>query len=172
MHLCYELNGSQVTITLHDGEKRSEFEDDDIKSQCSYNVGELPQEFVAGEDHKTLAGYGLLKLLQDRTSQDKGHQEKFDAMESEFERLASGQWRKTVERAASTGAGGRRKVDVILAQAVAELKGISVTQASAALKGLEKAQYEALSGSEVVKSKMAELRDAAGEEECDLADLF
>lgn len=171
MKLNYELVGDVVTVTLHKGESRGDYKEEEIVEQVAFDAGTLAEAFDAGEaGTKTLAGYGLLKLLQDRTSQDKGSSEKFEAMGAEFDRLSEpgAMWRKPVMR---EGGGRTRNVDAVLAQAVANVQGISLAQASAALKGVDKEKFEAVSKNEKVVAEIEKLKGVA-EEEVDLEDLL
>ena len=179
--LDYVLNGTKVSVVLHHGETRGTYTEADIDKRLDLDAVDFPAEFKAGEEGvRTLIGYGLSKLLQDRTSQNSGSPAiKFEAMVEKANRLAtveadgSFQWKGQSERR-SSGARGTRAVDGFLAQAVAELKGISVIEASAALQTLDKEKVDALRTSPVIVAKVAELKAAAKEQaqSVDLSDLL
>ena len=82
-------------------------------------------------------------------------------------------WKNAVVREASKPRSAK-KVDSYLAQAVAQLKGISVVQATEALKALTTDQIGQLSANPNVKDIIATLKAEATEqtEQMDLADLL
>lgn len=166
MKLKYILIGTAVTAQLIG-------DDDVVAKEFSVDAKSMPKVFGEGDSAKTLAGYGLLKLMQDRTSQvTESKEAKLDAMEAFVKQLGeTGQWRSEVER---SGGGSRaRKVDVYLVKAVADLKGLSETQAASSLRALDKEQYDQIVKSEKVKAKIAEIKAAEGESEtADLGDLL
>lgn len=172
--LDYKLNGTVVTITSHTGESNSNYTPEDVTNSATFDAAEFPVTLTTGSDDvtKSLVGYGLQKLLQDRTSQIKGAAAKIDGMVAEANRLKeSGQWSALKEREAS--APRAAKVDSYLAQAVAELKNITVVEANAALAKLSKEERAAVAGKEVVANIVARLKaEAKDAETADLSDLF
>ncbi len=180
-HIDYVVDGSVVRVVLHNGETRGTYEPDDIVKQAEFDSAQWPSAFISGEGTKTLAAYGLSKLLQDRTSQEKESPlAKFEAMLAEAARLTTpdenGQffWREAVARG-STGSRGTRAIDSLLAQAIANLKGVSVLDASAALKAMDKDKLDALRSNAAVAAELERLKaeakaaDASG---VDLSDLL
>jgi hypothetical protein len=174
IRLHYVLNGTVVTITAHTGESNSEYAETDVIDTITYDAANFPVSFATGSDEvtKTLAGYGLLKLLQDRTSQDKGAVQKIAAMRTEADRLQeSAQWSELKERAAS--APRQPKVCTFLAAAIAELKGVTVAAATANLGSLTKEQRDNIAANPVVADVItrlkAELKDQAA---VDLTDFL
>lgn len=177
MKTHYSLVGTVVTLTLWRGEEGVKFGDEaaEVVSTHTFDANDVPAELTDGNvGVKSLAGYGLLKLLQDRTSQEKDPAGKAALMEQYFaEYFTQGQWKKPVERKegkASTGS--RRKIDAVLAQAVAQLQGISVAAATASLRDLDKDDVAAISANPRVVAVMDELRAEAKEEQADLTDLL
>lgn len=170
----YAVNGSAAVITAHNGEKRSEFGQEDVVGQIVANVADVPDVLqTAGGEEKSLKAYGINSLLQDRSSQASGQGEKFAYMEAEWQRLCSegALWSATKE--AAPKAAKAPKVDSLLAAAIAELKGVSVTVATVMLGKLDKERVAALQASEAVQAKIKELRAAAEEAEgMDLSDLL
>ena len=180
-HIDYVVDGSKVVVVLHTGETRGTYEEADIIKQAEFDSAQWPVAFISGESTKTLAAYGLSKLLQDRTSQEKeSPQAKFEAMLAEAARLTTPDadgaffWRETVARG-STGSRGTRAIDSLLAQAIANLKGVSVLDASAALKAMDKDKLDALRSNAAVAAELERLKaeakaaDASG---VDLSDLL
>ena len=180
-HIDYVVDGSVVRVVLHNGETRGTYEESDVLKQAEFDSAQWPVAFISGESTKTLAAYGLSKLLQDRTSQEKeSPQAKFEAMLAEAARLttpdAEGQffWREAVARG-STGSRGTRAIDSLLAQAIANLKGVSVLDASDALKAMDKDKLDALRSNAAVAAELDRLKaeakaaDASG---VDLSDLL
>lgn len=172
--LQYSLVGSLVSVVLAQVSDDESVADVEL-GRFEFDAAEFPAEFQTGEEGvtKTLAGYGLLKLIQDRNSQVSGDaQKKFEGMQAEAQRLLeTGDWRAPVNRA--SGSGATPKADPILAQAVAELQGISIPVATAAIAKLEKEQIAAMKEKPAVKAKMDEIRQAAKDAEAvDLSDLL
>ena len=176
LRLAYFIGAESVRVVLHQAEKKGEIGPADIVEEVTLEVGKFPAKFEDGAEGKTLAAYGLCKLVQDRTSQVPGSKEKFDAMVKEGVRLAeTAQWRNPVERAAGTVRAGSRRVDTLVAKAVAEMKNIGLVVAEATLKKLDKDSYEKLCKHEKVLELVAKYKkeaEAAGETQTDLADLL
>lgn len=172
--LHYALVGAIVTITAHTGASNSEYTDEQILKRLEVNAEDFPAAFTTGSEDvtKTLAGYGLQKLLQDRTSQDAGDAvKKLEAMEVEAERLkTSGQWS---ERKEASDRAPRAKVDNYLARAIAQIKNIPLAQSEASLKALTKEQRDTLTANETVAGIIASLKaEAKDAKSVDLADLL
>ena len=179
--LAYFLNGTEVRIVLHQAEGKSAIGPADVVQEMVVNANDFPAEFAATDGAKTLAGYGLMKLLQDRTSQlSESVTAKFEGMVKEAERLCAVdeqgvvQWRNASTRAAGTGAGRAKKVDSFLAAAVAELKGISLPDAISAVQGLDAESVKKLAANEkvvaIVERMKAEAKPATGQ--MDLSDML
>lgn len=172
--LHYALVGAIVTITAHTGASNSEYTDEQILKRLEVNAEDFPASFTTGSEDvtKTLAGYGLQKLLQDRTSQDAGDAvKKLEAMEVEANRLKeSGQWS---ERKEASERAPRAKVDNYLARAIAQIKNIPLAQSEASLKALTKEQRDTLTANETVAGIIASLKaEAKDAKSVDLADLL
>lgn len=180
--LAYFLTGTSVRIVLHTADAKGEIGPADKVNEVTIDAAKLPAVFLDGETQKTLMGYGILKLLQDRTSQvSSSTTDKFNAMVKEAERLSetddagNGKWKATVVRAEGSGARSTKKVDTFLAQALVELKGISLAQATEALKALDKEQSKALASNPKVVAIVERLKGEAtdaGPQGTDLADLL
>ena len=172
--LHYALVGAIVTITAHTGASNSEYTDEQILKRLEVNAEDFPASFTTGSEDvtQTLAGYGLQKLLQDRTSQDAGDAvKKLEAMEVEANRLnESGQWS---ERKEASERAPRAKVDNYLARAIAQIKNIPLAQSEASLKALTKEQRDTLTANETVAGIIASLKaEAKDAKSVDLADLL
>lgn len=180
--LAYFLTGSRVAVVLHTADAKGEIGPADKVNELVVDAADLPAEFKDGDVMKKLAGYGLLKLLQDRTSQiSSSTTDKFNGMVTEAQRLAQsgedgfGDWKAKSVRAESTAVRSTKKVDTFLAQALVELKGITLAAATGALKALDKEQVKALAANEKVVAIVERLKAegaASGEGGADLADLL
>lgn len=173
MKLNYTLNGTTVTVTAHTGESNSTYTPADVVLEQTFDTGSFPETLTTGSEDitKSLAGYGLQKLLQDRTSQVTGSPKaKIEAMIAEAERLqTTGQWSALKERTSAP----KGRVDSLLAQAVAELKSIPLPQAEASLKALDKEQRATIAENPAVAEVMARIKaEAKDAEAASLADLL
>lgn len=169
--LRYNLVGTLVLVQLLNVEEGKEPE---VAREFSLDAANFPASFATGDEAvtKTLAGYGLQKLIQDRTSQvTESTEAKFDAMLEEGNRLQeTGEWRAAVERKAG---GATPKADPILAQAVSQVKGLDINVATAAIAKLDKEGVAKLRSNEAVKAAMDAIRKATKEAEAvDLDDLL
>jgi hypothetical protein len=180
--LAYFLTGSQVKIVLHTADVKGEIGPADKVNELVVDAADLPVDFKDGDVMKKLAGYGLLKLLQDRTSQiSSSTADKFAGMVAEAQRLAEadeagfGAWKAKTVRAESSAVRSSKKVDTFLAQALVELKGITLAAATSALKALDKEQIKALAGNEKVVAIVERLKAEGSADQAsgaDLADLL
>jgi hypothetical protein len=173
MKLHYNLDGTTITITLYRGENFSDPEKE-IISETTFDAAECPDTLADGETSKTLAGYGLLKLLQDRTSQEKDPQAKVALMGDYFnDFFTQGLWKKPAERKPAAPRTSRRTISASLAEAIARLKGITALEAESALKALSKDDFTAISQNprvvELVKEIEKELESSTDN---DLTDLI
>lgn len=176
MRLAYFIGAEGVRVVLHQAEKKGEIGPADVVQEVTLDVAGFPAKFEDGAEGKTLAAYGLCKLVQDRTSQVAGPKEKFEAMVKEATRLSeTGQWRNPVERKEGVVRAGSRRVDALVAKALSELKGIDLAVAEATLKKLDKENYEKITKNpkvvELVES-YKKAADAEGGPVADLADLL
>lgn len=172
VRLDYKLNGTVVTITAHTGESNSTYTADDVINSATFDANDFPSSFSTGSEDvtKTFAGYGLLKVAQDRTSQVKGAAGKIEAMIAELNRMKTdGTWSALKEREAS--APRAPKVDAFLAAAIAELKGITTAAASAALAALSKEQRVSLASNPAVTAIVDRLKAEAKDASASVADL-
>lgn len=109
--------------------------------------------------------YGLSKVMQDRTSSTTSGPEKLEAMQEVFDSLAQGQWKK--ERSGGGGGGGGVAPEV---EAIAEVKDVSISQASKAWKQQSDEQKEAIRTK--LADKIQEVKDRRKQSgEVDLSDI-
>lgn len=157
--LSYSLIGTLVTVSLM---AHVEGKEPEVARTFSLDASEFPSVFTTGDEDvtKTLAGYGLQKLIQDRTSQvSESAEAKFDAMLEEGERLKeTGEWRAAVERKSG---GATPKADPILAQAVAQVKGLDINVATAALAKMDKDGVKKIRENPAIKEAVEAIRAAA-----------
>lgn len=148
--LAVELKPEDATVNVQVIERES----GDVVETETFKANEL-----ADNIKPTVALYGLSKLLQDRSSDTDSGPEKLDAMREVFSMFKSGQYEK--ER--------RAGAPVVSAEveALAELKGISVAQAQAALRKYTKEQREKILGNDKIVAKAKEIR--AGRENSDVS---
>lgn len=167
--LHYALIGAVITVTEYRGERFSD-ESKEVLQTLEFDANECPAQLMDNATEKSLAGYGLLKLLQDRTSQDKGAENKLTSMQTYFEDFfTQGLWKKPAERTATTG-GSRRKITATLAEAIARIQGVTAIQAEAALKAVDKERFDAIVANERVLAMIAEV-EKENEETVALDDL-
>lgn len=169
--LSYSLIGTLVTVSLM---AHVEGKEPEVARSFALDASEFPESFATGDEAvtKTLAGYGLQKLIQDRTSQvSESAEAKFDAMLEEGERLKeTGEWRAQVERKSG---GATPKADPILAQAVSQVKGLDIHVATAALAKLDKEGLKKIRENADVKAAVESIRAAAkAAEDVSLEDLL
>jgi hypothetical protein len=180
--LAYFLTGSQVKIVLHTADAKGEIGPADKVNELVVDAADLPLDFKDGDVMKKLAGYGLLKLLQDRTSQiSSSTADKFSGMVAEAQRLANadeagfGEWKAKTVRAESSTVRSNKKVDTFLAQAIVEHKGITLAAATSALKALSKEDVAKLAANESIKAIVERLKAEGSADQAsgtDLADLL
>lgn len=131
---------------------------DEVIAEKTFEVADIPEALTDGElGEKSLAAYGLSQLLQDRAKAS--GEDKIPAMEEVFELLKSGQWRVRREGSAS----GKVTIDPYFAAAVAQMKGISVLEATNALKGISTENRKAIRGLEAVSDIIKALKEKAAE---------
>ena len=119
--------------------------DDHVLDLRTYNVFDLPEE-----NRKRVTGYGLNKLLTDRTSEQKDKIEKLDEMDAVFAMLVDGEWAK--ERVVGAIVVG---VDV---EALAEFKGWSIAFTQTTLAQYSKEQRKTILALDVVQEVATRLR--------------
>lgn len=172
--LHYRYDDKGVTITLFEGPKspkgkRPRWQDaEKIITEQRFDVSDVPavlEDDGEGENAgpKSLAAFGLLNLLTDRTSQVTGDPEaKLNAMMQYMETFKAGKWR---ERKAS---GGRAaKVDTTFALAVCRAKGFKDSQVSSVsekLRRMDKETLKQIKDLPEVKEQMDKLRQEETEE--------
>lgn len=165
--LHYEIHANGVRVHHYTGEKWSD-ENKTVHGVTEFNVSDLPEVFKSNEGDKTLAAYGLTKLLQDRTSQVKESAEaKLKAMGEYFGVFRSGTWREYKE-ASGEGKGRKPSIDPIFAQAIANLKNAPLAAVIGALQKKSKEERKAMAALEPVKAEMARLRTESASFDLDL----
>lgn len=175
LRLAYFIGAEGVKVVLHRAEKKGEIGPADLVEEVTLRVEDFPAKFEDGAEGKTLAAYGLCKLVQDRTSQVAGCAEKFQAMVKEAQRLQeTGAWRNAVERKEGATRTGSRKVDTLVAKALSEMKSIDLAVAEATLKKLDKESYDKICKHARVQELVAQYKSEVSAEapETDLADLL
>lgn len=160
MKMNYVMTETGVTVkVISQVELENGETEDKVICERSFATADVPAILADGEKLKSLAVYGLTKLLQDRTSQIKEPEEKFEAMGIYFDDFFSkGNW-----KAPSEGGSRKAAVDPFFAQAVAELKDWSLTQATATIQALDKDTRATLRSAEAVAAKITELKKEASE---------
>lgn len=137
----------------------------DISTREYAITDRLALPYEDGDDRVSLAAYGLRGLLADRTSQlrEHGPAAVLEGMDSYYTMLVEGQWKATRKAA------GRSAVDMALVQVIADLKGVPLVAAMAAVNAATAEQVALL------KAKYAEQYAAAQAqltEGTDLGDLL
>lgn len=132
-----------------------------IVEKAEFPLADIPASLEAGDGPKSVAAYGLQKLLQDRTSDPATYggtpAGKLKAMQAYFEIFKSGKWRDYTEGKPR----GPRAPDPFLIAAIAAVRGRDPVQVLAKFMKLEKEARDALAADETIKAKVAELKAAA-----------
>lgn len=132
-----DTDAMSVTIQVYD------FEAEVVKDQDVFVLADIADAKLRNR----IALYGLKKLLMDRTSQVKENPAaKLKAMAEVMARLEQGEW--TAERQ-----GGGLGIVSVEVEALAELKGISIPDAQAALKAYSEDQRKKILGSSRVQER-------------------
>lgn len=160
--LHYEVGVDTVLVSEYEGEGWSD-EDKKVLQTETFNVSDVPASLETSDEPKSLAAYGLSKILQERPSGIKGAAEKLDAMRSAFSVLCSGKWREYKE-----GGGRGPKLDAIFVQAVADEKKVKVPQAEAALRKMDKETIKQIRNLPTIQDRMEKLRASADKGEVEL----
>ena len=140
--LHFEDVGQKVVITLYTGETWSD-ENKQIIKTAELDAATIPDELHSGEKVFSLKQYGLKKIVQDRSSDEKDKAVKFDEMLETYKQLQEGVWRVAGEARESTPRGSK-SVDPFLAAAVAEVSGKTILEVSVALQAKTKDERKAL----------------------------
>lgn len=140
--LHFASEGTKTTVYLYNGEAWSD-ENKQIVDSFETDAAALPDEFKAGDKMFSLKEYGLKKILQDRSSDEKDKAVKFAQMKDTYAQLQNGIWREVSEKGESAP---RRSsaVDPILVEALVKVTGKTHLQVSAALQGKTKEERKAL----------------------------
>lgn len=131
----------------------------------------VPEKLENGDSFASMKAYGIRAFLLDRTSQFRefGPVECLRRIQEHYlETLAVGIYKAKRATAAPKGS-----IDPLLAQAVAELKGLPVEQALASLKALTPDQRKQIASNAKIAERMATLRQETAEADVvDLGDLL
>lgn len=142
-------------------------ESDRFSIECSAVADRLEN----GDSFASMKAYGIRAFLLDRTSQFRefGPVECLRRIQEHYqETLAAGIYKAKRATASPKGA-----IDPLLAQAVAELKGLPVEQALASLKALTPDQRKQIASNAKIAERMASLRQETAEADVvDLGDLL
>jgi hypothetical protein len=140
-------------------------------SRFEIDCAAVSDKLENGDSFASMKAYGIRAFLLDRTSQFRefGPAVCMQRIQEHFsETLAVGVYK--AKRAASVKAGS---LDPLLAQAVAELKGLPVEQALASLKALTPDQRKQIASNARIAERMAALRQETAEADIvDLGDLL
>lgn len=155
MKLNYQIDGQCVIVTPYEGEtfSKATHKHDAVR----FDAASVPDMLESRDGQRSAKAYGVLKLLQDRTSQCDDPAEKLAEMQRYFAVFVSGQWREYKEPA-----GGSAKLDALFVAAVAQVKQCSVAQAEAGLRKLDAATVKAIRALPAVQAALAALRAEAG----------
>lgn len=156
----WDLNTDEGTATATLKQKNEESGEMEVLDSETFDVATIEQAGLGSQ----VALYGLSKVLQDRASSESGP-DKLEAMKSEYDQLAQGQWKST---GGGQGSGGISPV----VEAIANLKGISLNAAAKSYKALSKQQKEAVKANPQVAEEIERVkaeRQSSGE--ADLTDL-
>lgn len=155
----------------------------DIEETFSFPVDPVAGPLEMSDGIMSIAAYGLMKLIQDRTSSltkkalsemglegREAQLERVKGFKEVYELFESGKW--NVRKPSAK----KDSISNYLVEAIAELKGITSLQARAALQGLTKEQREPMAELPQVKAIIdrlkAEAKEASANGENLLADLL
>lgn len=166
----WDLDTENGTATAILTEKTTDENGDDVAQEVSRETYEIQTLIDAGVGN-FIALYGLSKILQDRSSSKSAGPEKMEEMENVFGYLREGQ---TKAPRSGGGGGGTSSGVPLVVEAIARIKGVSVSEASRSWKQTDKATKEAIKENDKVAKAMEEIKEerkAAESSEVDLGDL-
>lgn len=177
--LHYANDDKGVTITLFEGPKGTGKRSGAVWSEKTreietvrFELSDFPEVLQddgegEGAGPKSFAGYGLLKLLADRTSQESGNPEgKLEAMRRYAEIFKSGKWRERKE-----SSGRKAKVDTVFVRAVMQVQGFKANQlgkVTAKLEATDAATLKKIRGLPAVQEAMKKIREEESGEDIEL----
>ena len=171
VRMNFELTTETVTVQR----VRDTDEGREVLESHEFPIADIPAVLEDGDlAPKSLAAYGLSKLLQDRTSNE-GPEGKIAAMQAVFATLAEGKYRVRKE---PTGGGKRVSIDTFFAMAVAEFlteqsgKSVDIGTATLFLERHSAEDRKALKAHDAIGPRIEELKAKAAEEADSLGDLF
>lgn len=129
------------------------------KDRAGFDFSALPDLIQA-----QVSLYGLNKVLQDRTSDEKDKEAKLYAMDGVYSQLMDGVWKKD-----RVGGAPTVRIEV---EALAELKGVSVSAVQKALKDYTPEQKDQIFANPALVEIVARLRSEREEESPSLDDLL
>lgn len=157
--VAWELDEDNMVATAILKQKDSEGEMQEVERK-DFDLSTIEQAGL----RQHVALYGLSKVMQDRSSGTPTGPEKLEAMGEVFQSLAQGQWKR--ERSGGGGGGGVAPE----VEAIAEVKGVSIAQASKAWKQQSDEQKEAIRSN--LADKIQEVKERRKESgEVDLSDI-
>lgn len=163
----YILSSNQVNVQAV---QKEEGKDPVVTKEEIFSIDGLQEKLINGDGFVSLAAYGLSQLLQDRTSDltpknGVTPHDRIGAMADFFEdTIKEGFFRKPSVRKA---AGAR--IDMALIEAVAEVKGVSITAAEEALKEKTKEEQAGIAAIPRIAEIISRIKEEAGS--VDLSDL-
>lgn len=164
--------GSMVTMEYKD-------KMGNVAGARTYDLGEITDAFSSEfmqqlpETAQRMIQYGLIKVLQDRTSdlvpevKDQGPEVRLQGFDAVWATLKTEGW--NAKRGSSKSA-GYRKTD--LYEAIARLKGITAAEAAKAYRGMSEADQTALRNAEKVQGEISKIMEEKAQGSgVDLSDL-
>jgi hypothetical protein len=139
-----------------------------VVAELEMACANVPDRLEDGDGFASMKAYGIRAFVSDRTSQFRsyGIAHTMEEMQAVYNMLCSGVYR------AKRKAGAGNDLD-LMAQAIADLKGVSIDRAKATVKALSKEQQASVRSNKEVAAKMLELRvEVDNAEVVDLGDLF
>lgn len=139
-----------------------------VEQEMIIDCNSIPDKLEDGDSFASMKAYGIRAFLSDRTSQFRefGIASTMAEMGAVYLQLRSGVYR------AKRKAAGKSDLD-LLAQAVANVKGLTFEVAKASVKALDKDRQDRLRKAPAIAEALAELAKATAQAETvELDDLF
>lgn len=157
-NMAYELNVERMVVIATLRKKDPETEKQEVLDSVEYSFNDVDEKL-----HPVTSLYGLSKLLQDRCSEVPAGPEKIPAMREVHDQFKRGEY----EKARVVGP----SIVSVEVEALAELKGVSIPDAQAALKKYSKEQREAILGNPQIVARAEEIAKRRATTEGNVASL-
>lgn len=162
------LDKDFITVTVKTRANADEsWQDAQVTDSRSFDVSLIADELANGEKVIYPKTYGIWKGLSERISDGKSITEKLELMDAHFANWQeTSNWKVATVRKTSNGS------DTYLISALMQLKGLSLSQATGAVKNLSREQVDKLRANPQVADLIAKEKAVAAESLDSLDDLL